>query len=101
MSDKRDNAYWQNRLEKDGKHALLEDVRRGKVTVYAACVAAGYRKGAVASLADTLHHHWTRASKAERLAFATREWDTLAPLVRDLRLERKAQKAEKGKKGRN
>ena len=42
--DGNSREYVMNRLERDGHLALLEGVRAGRVTAYAASIAVGYQK---------------------------------------------------------
>lgn len=70
-SNKRDNAYWAKRLEKDGHGEILARVQSDGITMYQARGLAGYRKIGPETPAAKLSYHWTRASAAERKRFVT------------------------------
>lgn len=68
-NSKRDNAYWLQRLEKDGHANLLLQVNAGELSVFKATQLAGYRGKARSSPAENLAYHWSRASAADRRRF--------------------------------
>lgn len=93
---KRDNSYWLERLERDGRDDLLTMINDGDISVYRATVAAGYRKKRTApSRAEQLDYHWKRASRRDKEVFVARNYDSLKPFMKmafDLLKKAKAQK---------
>lgn len=82
-STKRDNSYWLNRLERDGRDDLLKMIDDGVITVYRATIDAKYRsRRSAPSKAEQLDHHWKRASRREKQLFVARNFGTVQPIVR-------------------
>jgi len=91
---KRDNAYWAERLEKDGHGELLARVRSGEISMYKASQLAGYRSKGSPSPAAKLSHHWKRASAEERLRFVRAHGIELNRVLKEL-VEENRSKAQK------
>lgn len=94
---KRDNSYWLDRLERDGRGDLLKMINDGDITVYRAVVAAGYRKKQdAASTADRITYHYSRANLAEKRRFIIENWQSVAPIVGELvKRRRESEEAQK------
>lgn len=83
-SRKRDNAYWAERLKKDGHRKLLDRVESGEIKMYRATQEAGYRAKQPKSPADKLSYHWKRASYKERMLFIGANFQALGELMKDV-----------------
>ena len=94
-SGKRDNAYWRQRLKKDGREDLLEQIDAGLLTVYRASQIAGYRAKGSPVPAAKLSYHWKRASYVQRRAFLTANFDEVRRVMRDIYDDAKAAQAKK------
>jgi hypothetical protein len=94
---KRDNAYWLQRLEKDGHRSLIERINAGEITVYSATQLAGYRPQGRRSPASNLSHHWKRASAADRKLFVAKHAAEVNRVLLELRDEAKARQEQKNK----
>ena len=94
---KRDNSYWLQRLEKDGRDDVLKMIEDGDVTVYRATVIAGYRKKRTSpSRADQITYHYARATLTEKRRFIVENWPSVARIVGDLaKRKRESEKAQK------
>ena len=95
MTVKRDNAYWAGRLAKDGHVELLDKVRTGAITMFAARTTAGYRKAQPVTPAAKLSYHWRRASAEERLRFVGVHPLEIDRVLKELVKLRKALKEQK------
>ena len=79
---KRDNAYYIERLAREGRTDLVARIRSTEITVYAACIEAGLRRSkGTESRADQLSYHWQRASAPERRRFVLENLKSLGPIV--------------------
>lgn len=99
MTDKtkRDNFYWLQRLQNDGRDDLLTMIEDGDITVYRATLVAGYRKKrSAASRSDQISYHYSRASISEKQRFIVDNWSSVYRIVRDL--AKRKLNAEKAKK---
>ncbi len=92
---KRDNAYWADRLEKDGHRELLARAQSGEITIYKATQLAGYRKNGPRSPAAKLSYHWKRASADERKRFVAAHLLELNRVLRETGQELQKLKAQK------
>lgn len=90
----RDNAYWLQRMKKDGHAGLLERITAGEITVYRATQIAGYRPKGPRTPAGKLSYHWKRASAAERLRFVTVHAREINRVLNELAGELRALKAQ-------
>jgi hypothetical protein len=94
-SNLRNNAYWTNRLKKDGHEALLDRVQAGDITVYKATQLAGYRKPGPRTPAAKLSYHWQRASAEERKRFIRHHLVEINRVGKEALAEIRAEKAQK------
>ena len=92
---KRDNTYWQGRLEKDGYVDLLAQIEANEITVYKATQHAGYRKKGPRSAAAKLSFHWTRADHGERKRFVLAHLKDVNRVLREVGDDIKKTKAQK------
>ena len=92
---KRDNSYWQGRLEKDGYVDLLAQIEANEITVYKATQQAGYRKKGPRSAAAKLSFHWTRADHGERKRFVLAHLKDVNRVLREVGDDIKKAKAQK------
>lgn len=90
---KRDNAYWAQRLEKDGHREILARLDSGEIKMHTATQLAGYRKGTPSSAAAKLSYHWKRASASERIRFVGAHPFEIERALKDFAQERKAMKS--------
>ena len=78
----RDNAYYIERLKREGRDDLVARIRSREISVYAACVKAGLRRiKTTESRAEQLSYHWQRASAPERRRFVAENLKSLGPIV--------------------
>ena len=93
------NEDYIRRLKNDGHTKLLKQIKAGEIKVYAAAIAAGYRKRKTAkSREEHLTYHWKRASENEKIRFIARNFVTLAPMVDQMAQKQKALQAQKTQK---
>lgn len=93
----RDNTYWMERLKKDGRGDLLEQIQAGDLTVYKATQIAGYRSKGARSPAAKLSYHWKRASAEERLKFIAAHPFDIDRVLKEFAAKRMAMKEAKSK----
>lgn len=90
------NEDYMRRLRNDGRRDLLDKIDSGEISIYAATIAAGYRKKrSAASREEQLTYHWVRAGKKEKLRFIIRNLAVMAPMVDKVLKERAVLKAQK------
>ncbi|MEP0391680.1 MAG: hypothetical protein ABJ205_04325 [Erythrobacter sp.] len=76
------NSDYLRRLKNDGRQDLIDKIKRGEITVYAAAVLMGYRKKrSAASRSDQISYHYLRADKDEKLRFVLENINSLGPIV--------------------
>ena len=82
---KRDNAYYLDRLKREGRDDLVTRINSAEITVYAACIEAGLRRSkSTETRADQLTYHWKRASAYDRRRFVAANLKSLGPIVGNL-----------------
>lgn len=79
---KRDNEYYLQRLRREGRGDLVEQINSGEISVYKAAIDTGLRRRSKApSRSEQLRYHWSRASAFERRRFVIENIRSLGPLV--------------------
>lgn len=92
---KRDNAYWADRLKKDGHRELLDQIAAGEITMFKARQVAGYLTKSPASPAEKLNYQWNRASHNERKRFLAMNLLTIDRLIKEVSADLTSHKAKK------
>ena len=92
MKIKRDNQYYRARLAKSSRNDLLAKVDSGEISMYAACVAAGFRKKRSETTLEGFKRSWQRLSKNDRRRFVASNLIELNSIVLSVRDELMAKK---------
>ena len=92
MTQKRDNDYYRVRLTNSSREDLLAKVDSGEISMYAACVAAGFRKKPSHITLEGFKRSWQRLSKDDRRRFVASNLIEVNTIVLSIRDKLKAKK---------